>query len=52
MQRCFGEYVGKRYKNNAIVWVMGSDRNIEDQNDRDIIVAMAKGIKKGMKAST
>lgn len=43
----FGEYVGKRYKNNAIVWVMGGDRNIEDQNDRDIIVAMARGIKKG-----
>jgi hypothetical protein len=43
----FGEYLGKRYKNNAIVWVMGGDRNIEDQNDRDIIVAMVKGIKKG-----
>lgn len=45
--RIFGEYIGARYKNNAIVWVMGGDRNIEDQNDRDIIEAMAGGIKKG-----
>jgi hypothetical protein len=43
----FGEYVGKRYKNNAIVWILGGDRNIEDQTDRDIIVFMARGLKKG-----
>jgi len=43
----FGEYLGKRYKNNAIVWVLGGDRNIADQADRDIINAMVKGLKKG-----
>jgi hypothetical protein len=43
----FGEYLGKRYKNNAIVWVMGGDRDIMDQTDRDIMLSMVKGIKKG-----
>lgn len=43
----FGEYLGKRYKNNAVIWIMGGDRDIMDQTDRDIIGAMAKGLKKG-----
>jgi hypothetical protein len=43
----FGEFLGKRYKNHAIMWIMGGDRDIMDQADRDIIGAMVKGIKKG-----
>lgn len=43
----FGEYLGKRYKKDAIVWVLGGDRAVEDQTDRDIIAAMAKGLKRG-----
>lgn len=43
----FGEYIGRRYQNNAIVWVLGGDRDIADQTDRDIITAMAAGLKKG-----
>ena len=45
--RIFGEYLGKRYKNNAVVWVLGGDRNIVDETDRAIINAMAEGLKKG-----
>ncbi len=45
--RIFGEYLGKRYKNNSIVWIMGGDRDIVDQEDRDIITAMVEGLKKG-----
>lgn len=45
--RVFGEYLGNRYRRNSIVWIMGGDRNIEDQEDRDIIVAMVEGLKKG-----
>ncbi len=26
----FGEFLGKRYKNKPIVWVLGGDRNLED----------------------
>ena len=45
--RTFGVYLGKRYKNNAIVWVLGGDRNIMDEEDRQIINAMAEGLKHG-----
>ena len=43
----FGEYVGARYKNKPVVWVMGGDRNLVDAEDYAIIRNMAKGIKKG-----
>ena len=45
--RVFGEYLGKRYKNNSIVWIMGGDRDIADQEDRNIITSMVAGLKKG-----
>ncbi|RYE38320.1 MAG: DUF4038 domain-containing protein, partial [Sphingobacteriales bacterium] len=43
----FGEYLGRRYKNKPLIWVMGGDRNIENAEDSEIIRAMAVGIKKG-----
>jgi hypothetical protein len=43
----YGEFLGKRYKNNAIIWVLGGDRNIENEDQWAIIRAMARGIKKG-----
>lgn len=45
--RAYGEFLGKRYKSNSIVWVLGGDRGIENQEDRDIITAMAEGLRKG-----
>lgn len=43
----FGEYLGRRYKDKPLVWVMGGDRNVENAEDFEIIRAMAGGIKKG-----
>lgn len=45
--RAFGEFVGRRYKSNSVVWVLGGDRAIENQEDRDIITAMAQGLREG-----
>ncbi len=45
--RSFGEYIGKRYKNKSIVWVLGGDRNVESPIQFETIRAMAEGIKKG-----
>jgi hypothetical protein len=45
--RVFGEYLGRRYKNKPIIWVMGGDRDVEEQQDYDIIRGMAAGLKKG-----
>lgn len=43
----FGEFLGKRYKNKPIIWILGGDRSPEEEEDFAIIRAMAKGIKKG-----
>lgn len=43
----FGEYLGKRYRNQPIIWILGGDRNPVDETDLKIIRAMAKGIKRG-----
>src|SRR5690606_9208951 len=39
---------GKRYSNSPnIIWILGGDRNLEEEEHREIITAMAKGISKG-----
>src|SRR5690554_1913435 len=44
----FGEILGKRYKTSKnIIWILGGDRNIEEDIHRDIINAMASGVRKG-----
>ncbi|HLA51931.1 MAG TPA: glycoside hydrolase family 140 protein [Flavitalea sp.] len=43
----FGEYLGRRYRNKPIIWIMGGDRNIIDDEDKEIIRSMAKGLMKG-----
>lgn len=45
--RAFGEYVGRRYKNKNIVWVLGGDRNPEEPADFDITRSLAQGLKTG-----
>jgi len=42
----FGEWLGKRYKNKPIIWVMGGDRPLEKPEDYSIIRSMAAGLKK------
>jgi len=43
----YGEWLGKRYKNFGIIWMLGGDRPIESDTHREIIQAMARGIRKG-----
>ena len=43
----FGEFLGERYKNKPIVWILGGDRNIANNEVLEIWRAMAAGIKKG-----
>ncbi|HEV7333833.1 MAG TPA: glycoside hydrolase family 140 protein [Flavisolibacter sp.] len=45
--RVFGEFLGRRYKTKPIVWILGGDRDIDNEEDRTIIQAMAEGLKKG-----
>lgn len=41
----FGKWIGARYRNKNIIWVMGGDRNIVDEEDYAIIRNMAKGVR-------
>ncbi len=43
----FGEYVGARYKDAGVIWVLGGDRPTETEAHKSIIRAMATGLKAG-----
>jgi hypothetical protein len=43
----FGEFLGKRYKEKPIIWILGGDRPVENDKDRAIWRAMADGLRKG-----
>lgn len=43
----FGEWIGKRYADKPILWVLGGDRPVENDRHRAIIRAMAAGLRKG-----
>ena len=43
----YGEFLGKRYKDKPIIWILGGDRPVEDDKQLAIWRAMAEGIRKG-----
>jgi hypothetical protein len=43
----YGEWLGKRYKNKGIIWILGGDRPVESETHKRIIRAMAGGLRKG-----
>jgi hypothetical protein len=43
----YGEFLGKRYKDKGIIWILGGDRPIESDKHEAIIRAMARGVRKG-----
>lgn len=45
--RKYGEFLGKRYKDKHVIWILGGDRLIKNDTHRAIIRAMAEGIRIG-----
>lgn len=45
--RVFGEWLGRRYREAPVIWILGGDRNIESAQDRRIVEAMARGLRTG-----
>ncbi len=43
----FGEFLGKRYRDKPIIWILGGDRALTTREHVRIIRAMAVGIKSG-----
>lgn len=49
--RVFGEFLGKRYKDAPIIWILGGDRNPANEEDMAIVRAMAEGLRNGDKGA-
>ncbi|HQF15253.1 MAG TPA: glycoside hydrolase family 140 protein [Thermogutta sp.] len=45
--RIYGEFLGKRYRDKPIIWILGGDRNPENERHLAIIRAMAAGLRTG-----
>jgi hypothetical protein len=45
--RTFGRFLGERYKDKPIIWILGGDHNPDTARERAIIEEMARGIKEG-----
>ncbi|NOT60719.1 MAG: DUF4038 domain-containing protein, partial [Acidobacteria bacterium] len=44
----YGEWLGKRYKDATnIIWILGGDRALETDTHKEVIRAMAQGLRKG-----
>ena len=43
----YGRWLGARYRDAGVVWVLGGDRPIENADQREIIRAMARGLREG-----
>lgn len=45
--RGYGQYLGRRYKDRAVIWILGGDQNVATSDERAIVDAMASGLKAG-----
>ena len=43
----YGKFLGQRYKDSNLIWILGGDRRVEGEAQKDIIRAMAKGLREG-----
>ncbi|MCY2990450.1 MAG: glycoside hydrolase family 140 protein [Planctomycetota bacterium] len=43
----YGAWIGKRYQDAGIVWILGGDRPVETDTHKEILRAMARGLRQG-----
>ncbi len=43
----YGEWLGKRYAKAGLIWILGGDRTVDTEEQKEIIRAMARGLRKG-----
>ncbi|HTK76549.1 MAG TPA: DUF4038 domain-containing protein, partial [Gemmataceae bacterium] len=43
----YGEWLGRRYKDRPVIWILGGDRAVENDRHKAIIRAMARGLRSG-----
>ncbi len=45
--RAYGLFLGRRYKEAPVIWILGGDENIRNDAERTTIAAMAQGLREG-----
>lgn len=45
--RSYGSFLGKRYRNANIIWILGGDKNIETDGEYAVVEALAKSLREG-----
>jgi len=43
----YGQWLGRRYKDKGIIWILGGDRPVENEEHRRILRALAQGLTEG-----
>ncbi|MCW5557592.1 MAG: glycoside hydrolase family 140 protein, partial [Verrucomicrobiae bacterium] len=43
----YGEWLGRRYRDAGIVWILGGDRPVENDVHKEITRALARGLRRG-----
>jgi len=43
----YGEWLGRRYRDHGVIWILGGDRPVETEAHKEILRAMARGLRKG-----
>jgi hypothetical protein len=43
----YGEWLGKRYRDAGLIWILGGDRTVDNDAQKRILRAMARGLKRG-----
>ena len=43
----YGEWLGRRYREKSLIWILGGDRPVENDAHRAILRAMAAGLRQG-----
>lgn len=43
----YGEWLGKRYRDAGVIWILGGDRTVENETQAAVIRAMARGLDRG-----
>ena len=43
----YGEWLGRRYKDKPIIWILGGDRGLDNEEQKAVIRAMAAGLRRG-----
>ncbi len=43
----YGEWLGRRYKNAGLIWILGGDRPVDTDAQKEITRALARGLRRG-----